>query len=159
MGGIKINRLMSGGMQTFALCLCIALTSVAMQLSGLIPYIVAVFTGFVALLLTFFRKIEIDMQNRLVVESCRFLNLMTVSQKQYDSRQFDGVKVYCTSEGIVDDIASTWRVAFRLSSGRLIDVRQFSSPPGQVCPEAEAFAHELSSCLGLKLISDELNRC
>lgn len=152
MNTITTHRVISCGIQTFGLVLCIVLTVVASRIPGWIPRVMSIVTGIVALLLLFFHETRIDIRKGIVTEVCKLLRFVSVWQRQREFNQFRGIAVYCSSDGESDDISSTWQVALQPHLGSSIDIRQFSSPPGKESPNAQAFARELSHATGLEVI-------
>jgi hypothetical protein len=152
---IQTHRVISRGLQVFALLLCVMLTVVAIRIPHWIPRASACLTGGLALLFLLFRETQIDIQRCTVVEVCRILGVIPISRKERTMREYSGISCHCSS-GVTNDISDTWMVALHPRSGRPIDVRQFSAPTGSKdCPEARAFARELSRDTGLELIEDE----
>ena len=149
---ITTHRVISRGVQIFGLALCVTLTVVAIRIPHWIPRIASIFTGVVAIALLFFRETRIDIQRRVVVEVCRVLGVIPFSQRERAMQEYAGISCYCSS-GVGNDISDTWMVALHPRSGRPVDVRQFSVTSGsEDCPEARAFARELSRETGLELI-------
>lgn len=146
------HRVISRGVQVFGLVLCATLTIVAIRIPHWIPRIASFFTGVVALLLLFFRETQIDVQRGVVVEVCRFLGVIPFSRRVRAMREYAGISCHCSS-GVTNDISDTWTVALHPRSGRALVVRQFPVTTGSAdCPEARAFARELSRETGLELI-------
>jgi hypothetical protein len=134
------------------LALCVALTVVTIRIPHWIPRIASFFTGVIALLLLFFRETRIDIQRGVVVEVCRFLGVIPFSQRERTMQEYAGISCHCSS-GVTNDISDTWTVALHPRSGRAVEVRQFSMATGsEDCPDARAFARELSRETGLELI-------
>jgi hypothetical protein len=157
MNTITTHSVISRGIQTFGLVVCIALTVCFARVSGdgWIPRIACAFSGFVGVLLLFFRETRIDVDKRFVMETCRLLGLILVWWRERPFDEFRGIECYCSSDLKGDDISSTWQVALRPLSDPVIEVRQFYSKPGERSLEAEAFARELSRQTGLELIDRE----
>jgi hypothetical protein len=149
---VTTHRVISRGVQIFGLVLCVALTVVAARIPDWIPRIASIFTGLVALLLLFFRETRVDVQRRVVVEVCRVLGIIPFSKRERAMQEYAGISCYCSS-GVTNDISDTWTVALHPHSGRAVEVRQFSVTSGsEDCPEARAFARELSRETGLEMI-------
>ncbi|EEF60619.1 hypothetical protein [Pedosphaera parvula] len=149
---LKTYRVISPGVQIFGLALCVALTAVAIRIPDWIPRICGFFTGFVALLLLFFRETRIDIQRGVVVEVCRILGVIPFSRRERRMQEYAGISCHCSS-GVTNDISDTWTVALHPRSGRAVALCQFSVTTGSKdCPKARAFACELSRETGLELI-------
>jgi len=148
---ITTHRVISRGVQIFGLVGCVALTVVGAGIPGWIPRLASIFTGVVALLLLFFRETRIDVQRRVVVEVCRVVGVIPFSRRERSMQEYAGISCYASS-GVTHDISDTWTVALHPPSGRAVEVRQFSVTTGsEDCPEARAFARELSRETGLEL--------
>ena len=149
---IQTHRVISRGLQVFALVLCVTLTIVAIRIPHWLPQMSAVITGCLALAFLFFRETQIDIQRGTVIEVCRILGVIPISRRARAMREYAGISCRCSS-GVTHDISDTWMVALHPRSGRPIDIRQFSVSTGSKdCPEARAFARELSRDTGLELI-------
>jgi len=132
--------------------LCITLTVVAIRSHHWIPRVLAVFTAVIALSLLFFQEIQIDAQRSTVVEVSRIFGVIPFSRRERTMREFSGISCRCPSRDI-DAISDTWTVTLHPRYGRALKVRHFSVPTGsEDCPEARAFARELSRETGLELI-------
>jgi hypothetical protein len=153
---LQTHRVISRGLQVFALLLCVTLTAVAIRIPHWLPQMSAVITGVLAFLLLFFRETQIDIERGTVIEVCRILGVIPISRRERSMREYSGISCRCSS-GVTHDISDTWMVALHPRSGRPIDIRQFSGPTGsEDCPEARAFARQLSRNTGLELIEHTL---
>ena len=115
----------------------------------------SVFTGCLAIASLFFQETRIDFQRGVITDVGRLLGIVPVWQRRRTKDEFAGIKCYCSS-GVTNDISDTCVVALHPHSGRAIDVRQFSVRTGSTdCPEARAFARELSRLTGLEVIDDD----
>ena len=149
---ITTHRVIGRGVQVFGLVLCMTLTIVAIRIPHWIPRIASVFTGVVALLLLFFRETQIDIQHGVVIEVCRILGVIPISKRVRAMQEYAGISCHCSS-GVTNDISDTWTVELHHRSRRAVTLRQFSVTTGnEDCPEARAFARELSRETGLELI-------
>jgi hypothetical protein len=115
-----------------------------------------VFIGCVAIALLFFPETQIDVERGAIVEVVRFLGIWTVRQRHRSKEEFAGIKCYCLRTED-DESSSEWMVELHPKSGRPRCIRQFFGPRGSVdCPEAQAFARELSQVTGLEVLSDRV---
>jgi len=156
-------RLLPLRVQIWGLVLCWTLTIVQMRIPHWMPRVGSVFTGCLAIAFLFFPELRIDFQQGVITESHLFLGLLPVRQRRRTKDEFAGIKCKCyrSSDGhrssyATDNVTDTWVVELHPRSGRAVAVRQFSGAPGSAdCPEARAFARELSALTDLKVIDDD----
>lgn len=113
------------------------------------PRVFSILTGVLAVCLLFFPETQIDLGRRQVIRVVRLLGVILVSRRERPLSDFEGVRCYLQSN---TDTMDNWLVTLRPHEGRDVIFRQFSVSSGQECPEAKAFAQELSNWTGLKLI-------
>lgn len=148
-------RILPLPLQISALVLCWTLTIVAMRIPDWMAIVAGLITGCLAIAFLFFQEIHIDFQQGVITDVRRLLGILPVWQRRRTKEEFAGIKCYCAS-GVTNDISDRWVVALHPRSGRAIDVRQFSVVTGSAtCPEAQAFARELSRLTALEVIDDD----
>ena len=165
---IKRYRLLAPQTQIVGLVIFWALTIAAICVSDwrheplstaggvLAPRVVSVVTGCLAVAFLFFPETQIVVERGAVVDVVRFLGIWTVRQRQRSIEEFAGVKYYC-SRTEDSETAAEWTVELCPKLGPPLSVRQFFGPRGSAdCPEARAFARELSELTGLEVVDDDV---
>jgi hypothetical protein len=151
---IERYRVLPLQVQVFGLALCWTLTIVAISIPNWIPRVASVFTGCLAIAFLFFMEVRIDFERGVITEVGRLFGVLTVWQRLRKKEEFAGIRCYC-SHAEDSESAAEWIVALHPQSGRTIYIRQYFGPRGSAdCPEARAFARELSRLTGLKVIDD-----
>jgi hypothetical protein len=128
------------------------------------PRVASVFTGCLAIAFLFFSETQIDVERGAIVDVVRFLGVWTVRERHWGKNEFAGIRCKCyrKSDGrrskhaaYDDGLRDDWIVELHPRLGRPILVRQFSTECGSAeCPEARAFARQLSELTGLEVLDD-----
>jgi hypothetical protein len=153
---IKRYRLLPPQVQIVGFVLFSTLTIIAASVPHWGARVAGVFAGCLAIAFLFFPETRIDVERGAIVNVTRFLGVWTVRQRQRSKEEFVGIKCYCMR---IEDSESPaeWMVELRPQLGPPLYVRQFFGPRGSAdCPEARAFARELSRSTGLEVISDRV---
>jgi hypothetical protein len=151
---IQRYRLLPLPVQIFGLVFCWTLTVIVIGIPHWGARVGGAVIGCLAIAFLFFPETRIDFERGSIVQVGRFLGAWTVWQRQRSKEEFAGIKCYCWRTEDSESPAE-WMVELHPRVGRPIYIRQFFGPRGSAdCPEARAFARELSQLTGLGLVDE-----